>query len=81
MPVKKEVPYPCYDKDTHEGDLKLLQVCTCGCPSDRPKGTEPPTALPPAWRPIPSAPVVTAAPAQGAPVGYKNVSSFIISLS
>ncbi|ELK12186.1 Granzyme A [Pteropus alecto] len=24
--IKKEFPYPCYDKDTHEGDLKLLQL-------------------------------------------------------
>ncbi|XP_045695880.1 granzyme A-like [Phyllostomus hastatus] len=24
--VKKEFPYPCYDRDTHEGDLKLLQL-------------------------------------------------------
>lgn len=27
MYVKKEFPYPCFDRDTHEGDLKLLQVC------------------------------------------------------
>ncbi|KAG3266686.1 granzyme A-like [Ictidomys tridecemlineatus] len=26
MSVKKEFPYPCYDKYTHEGDLKLLQL-------------------------------------------------------
>ncbi|KAL2779707.1 granzyme A precursor [Daubentonia madagascariensis] len=26
MVVKKEFPYPCYDLDTHEGDLKLLQL-------------------------------------------------------
>ncbi|KAM5331569.1 granzyme A-like [Glossophaga mutica] len=26
IPVKKEFPYPCYDKDTHEGDLKLVQL-------------------------------------------------------
>ncbi|XP_054431341.1 granzyme A [Pteronotus mesoamericanus] len=24
--VKKEFPYPCYNKDTHEGDLKLVQL-------------------------------------------------------
>ncbi|XP_043832216.1 granzyme A [Dromiciops gliroides] len=24
--VKKEFPYQCYDKETHEGDLKLLQL-------------------------------------------------------
>ena len=28
MFVKKEFPYPCYDPDTHEGDLKLLKVQT-----------------------------------------------------
>lgn len=28
MFVKKVFPYPCYDQDTHEGDLKLLQVRT-----------------------------------------------------
>lgn len=28
MYVKKEFPYPCFDQYTHEGDLKLLQVCT-----------------------------------------------------
>lgn len=28
IPVKKEFPYPCYDKDTHEGDLQLVQVRT-----------------------------------------------------
>lgn len=32
--IKKEFPYPCYDKDTHEGDLKLLQVCTFDCTFD-----------------------------------------------
>lgn len=26
MFVKKEFPYPCYDPDTHEGDLKLLKL-------------------------------------------------------
>uniref|UniRef100_A0A8C9A2A2 Chymase n=1 Tax=Prolemur simus TaxID=1328070 RepID=A0A8C9A2A2_PROSS len=26
MFVKKEFPYPCFDPDTHEGDLKLLQL-------------------------------------------------------
>ncbi|XP_058917124.1 granzyme A-like [Kogia breviceps] len=26
MFVKKEFPYPCYDQDTHEGDLKLLKL-------------------------------------------------------
>ncbi|PNI24033.1 GZMA isoform 1 [Pan troglodytes] len=26
MLVKKEFPYPCYDPDTREGDLKLLQL-------------------------------------------------------
>ncbi|XP_066109653.1 granzyme A [Saccopteryx bilineata] len=26
MYVKKKFPYPCYDKDTHEGDLQLLQL-------------------------------------------------------
>ncbi|XP_030699060.1 granzyme A-like [Lagenorhynchus albirostris] len=26
MFVKKVFPYPCYDQDTHEGDLKLLQL-------------------------------------------------------
>ncbi|XP_057556706.1 granzyme A [Hippopotamus amphibius kiboko] len=26
MSVKKEFPYPCYDPDTHEGDLKLLKL-------------------------------------------------------
>ncbi|XP_019665055.2 granzyme A [Ailuropoda melanoleuca] len=26
MYVKKEFPYPCFDRDTHEGDLKLLQL-------------------------------------------------------
>ncbi|XP_036894405.1 granzyme A-like [Sturnira hondurensis] len=26
MPVKKTFPYPCYDKDTHEGDLQLVQL-------------------------------------------------------
>ncbi|XP_012782021.2 granzyme A-like [Ochotona princeps] len=26
MAIKKNVPYPCYDNDTHEGDLKLLQL-------------------------------------------------------
>ncbi|XP_025748204.1 granzyme A [Callorhinus ursinus] len=26
MYVKKEFPYPCFDQDTHEGDLKLLQL-------------------------------------------------------
>ncbi|KAF6356956.1 granzyme A [Rhinolophus ferrumequinum] len=26
MSIKKEVPYPCYDSYTHEGDLKLLQL-------------------------------------------------------
>ncbi|XP_020852819.1 granzyme A [Phascolarctos cinereus] len=26
MTVKKEIPYPCYDQTTHEGDLKLLQL-------------------------------------------------------
>ncbi|XP_029073748.1 granzyme A-like [Monodon monoceros] len=26
MFVKKEFPYPCYDEDTHEGDLKLLKL-------------------------------------------------------
>lgn len=26
--IKKQFPYPCYDQDTHEGDLKLLQVQT-----------------------------------------------------
>uniref|UniRef100_A0A8D2BCZ1 Granzyme A n=1 Tax=Sciurus vulgaris TaxID=55149 RepID=A0A8D2BCZ1_SCIVU len=26
MYVKKEFPYPCYDQETHEGDLKLLQL-------------------------------------------------------
>ncbi|GAB5566872.1 MARCO-like protein isoform X2 [Prionailurus iriomotensis] len=25
MFVKKQYPYPCFDQDTHEGDLKLLQ--------------------------------------------------------
>ncbi|XP_075398766.1 granzyme A-like [Tenrec ecaudatus] len=24
--VKKQIPYPCYDQDTHEGDLQLLQL-------------------------------------------------------
>ncbi|KAM6224355.1 granzyme A-like [Rhynchocyon petersi] len=24
--IKKEITYPCYDPDTHEGDLKLLQL-------------------------------------------------------
>lgn len=24
--VKKEFPYPCYDRNTHEGDLKLLKL-------------------------------------------------------
>lgn len=28
MYIKKEFPYPCFDPHTHEGDLKLLQVCT-----------------------------------------------------
>ena len=26
--IKKEFPYPCYDQDTREGDLKLLKVQT-----------------------------------------------------
>ncbi|XP_006889625.1 PREDICTED: granzyme A-like [Elephantulus edwardii] len=26
MSIKKEIPYPCYDPDTHEGDLKLLKL-------------------------------------------------------
>ncbi|XP_046942506.1 granzyme A [Lynx rufus] len=26
MFVKKQYPYPCFDQDTHEGDLKLLQL-------------------------------------------------------
>lgn len=26
MFVKKQFPYPCFDKDTHESDLKLLQL-------------------------------------------------------
>ncbi|XP_053446579.1 granzyme A [Nycticebus coucang] len=26
MLVRKEIPYPCYDPDTHEGDLQLLQL-------------------------------------------------------
>ncbi|XP_008592412.1 PREDICTED: granzyme A [Galeopterus variegatus] len=26
MFIKEEFPYPCYDKDTHEGDLKLLRL-------------------------------------------------------
>ncbi|XP_074138616.1 granzyme A-like [Sminthopsis crassicaudata] len=26
MTIKKEFPYPCYDRMTHEGDLKLLQL-------------------------------------------------------
>ncbi|XP_007942377.1 granzyme A-like [Orycteropus afer afer] len=26
MSVKKEIPYPCYDPNTHEGDLKLLKL-------------------------------------------------------
>ncbi|XP_036625372.1 granzyme A [Trichosurus vulpecula] len=26
MTIKKEFPYPCYDRITHEGDLKLLQL-------------------------------------------------------
>lgn len=26
MLVKKEYPYPCFDQDTHEGDLKLLKL-------------------------------------------------------
>nr|XP_019598470.1 PREDICTED: granzyme A [Rhinolophus sinicus] len=26
MSIKKEVPYPCYDSNSHEGDLKLLKL-------------------------------------------------------
>ncbi|KAM6224353.1 granzyme A-like [Rhynchocyon petersi] len=26
IPIKKEIPYICYDPDTNEGDLKLLQL-------------------------------------------------------
>ncbi|XP_020017384.1 granzyme A [Castor canadensis] len=26
MSLKKQIPYPCFDPDTHEGDLKLLQL-------------------------------------------------------
>ena len=35
MLVKKEYPYPCFDQDTHEGDLKLLKVPTFDCTFDR----------------------------------------------
>ncbi|XP_012874127.1 PREDICTED: granzyme A [Dipodomys ordii] len=26
LSIKKEFPYPCFDPDTHEGDLKLIQL-------------------------------------------------------
>jgi hypothetical protein len=31
MSLKKQIPYPCFDPDTHEGDLKLLQVRIFDC--------------------------------------------------
>lgn len=34
MSIKKDVPYPCYDNYTHEGDLKLLKVRTFDCTFD-----------------------------------------------
>ncbi|KAK1345402.1 hypothetical protein QTO34_014114 [Cnephaeus nilssonii] len=39
LSVRKQIPYPYYDKPRHEGDLKLLKAPTGGAPRLRRKAT------------------------------------------